>query len=1339
VNASPKKARWLQAKRLCLLGGIVLALAVGSIFWYISTDSFRAMLSRRLVVQLERITGGKAEIGAVEIALLQMRVELHDLTIHGLERPDEAPYFHAELLGADLKVTSFLHADFGFRSVVIDHPTLHLEIYPDGTTNQPSPKMEAESEGISQLQELFSVSINRLDVRHGTLLFGYEKVPLDFSIGDFAADTSYSLLHRRYDANVLLGKAETKFADYQPVAWTAELHFSIEHNFIDLKSLRGTANGARIELSGKLRDFRQPKVVGKYTANLDLFRLATIARRSDLRGGSLQLAGQGTWAGQAFASSGTISTDNLAWRGANFNLRHAKMSSKFSVDNQRLTLSELQAKLFNGSAAGSVEVSNWLGTPINPKTHQKSDPEGTARFQIAGLSLSDIADAATTPHRPFNRIALAGVVSGNVQARWKGSPAHANTQISLNVSPPTQVPPNRLPLTATATFTYAGAREELAVDEFIAATRSTQLRASGTLAQKSSLRLTATTTNFGEIGPAVAAFGGLEKIPVVLHGRATFDGTLSGKLSSITVVGNAQANNFETVIPSISRTPEQHVHWDELRANLQLSPQALIVRNGDLRRGAAEVSFDLNLGLQQGKVTSQSPVTLRLDVHHTDLAEVMSLTGYNYPVGGNMNLHAELSGTRAQPQGEGRVTLTNANAYGMDIKQFNAQMHLNHGELQAEDINLIQADEKITGAIAYNPTSEGFRFDLTGSNIDLATIPQLTNSRVTIQGRSDFTAKGSGTLDAPTINAHVRLRDMMGNNRPLGDSTFEATTQGADLHLTGHSQLEQAQLTTDGTVHLRGDWPCDIKLHFSQVNADPLLQVYMKGSVNSHSLLDGDLRIQGPLRRPRELKVAGDFSNITLGVGDVNIHNDGAVRFNVANQLLTIDPFHFTGERTDLTGNGTIQLNGQQALNFHTRGRMNLRLIESLNHDFTSSGIVTLNLDVTGSIASPIAQGRFEIRNGSIAYIDLPSALSEINGTLAFNQDRVQIETLTARTGGGLVQFQGFATVHNRQANFDLKVHGEDVRLRYPPGISSSANLDVRWLGSTFSSNLSGDVTVTRLSMSQGFDFASYLPSGSQTSTLPQTNPLLNSIRLNVHITTMPELQMQTTMLRLSGNADLQLRGTAAKPSLLGRADVTEGTIYFNGGKYQLERGEVSFHNPSVIQPVLDMQMTTRVRDYDVTVNLNGSPPDKLRLKYQSEPPLAEADIVSLLALGRTREESAQQQGNGSFSGDASNAILSEALNATVSSRVQNLFGGSRIKIDPQGLSTETTTAHGPQVTIEQQVTNSLTLTYSTNVAQSSQQLIQMEYNISRNLSILAVRDQNGVVSFDVRIRQRKK
>lgn len=209
---------------------------------------------------------------------------------------------------------------------------------------------------------------------------------------------------------------------------------------------------------------------------------------------------------------------------------------------------------------------------------------------------------------------------------------------------------------------------------------------------------------------------------------------------------------------------------------------------------------------------------------------------------------------------------------------------------------------------------------------------------------------------------------------------------------------------------------------------------------------------------------------------------------------------------------------------------------------------------------------------------------------------------------------------------------------------------------------------------------------------------------------------------------------------LLGRADVIEGEAYFNGTKYRMERGDVTFTSPVTTTPVLDLQATTRVRDYDITLNVNGEV-DHLNITYRSEPPLPTADIIALLAFGQTEEESAQlQQSNQSaFAAGASSAILGEALNATLGNRVQRLFGVSRIKIDTQGLSNETsTTQSGPAVTIEQQVKNNLTVTYTTSVNQASQQIIQVEYNLTRNISIVALRDQNGVVSFVTKIRRRK-
>ena len=207
----------------------------------------------------------------------------------------------------------------------------------------------------------------------------------------------------------------------------------------------------------------------------------------------------------------------------------------------------------------------------------------------------------------------------------------------------------------------------------------------------------------------------------------------------------------------------------------------------------------------------------------------------------------------------------------------------------------------------------------------------------------------------------------------------------------------------------------------------------------------------------------------------------------------------------------------------------------------------------------------------------------------------------------------------------------------------------------------------------------------------------------------------------MSGDADLRLRGSVARPSVLGRADILEGDATFNGIKFRLERGDITFANPVAIEPQVNLQATTHVRNYDLDVTVTGTP-DRLNVNYRSEPPLPKSDIIALLALGRTSEESEQlqqQSGQTVFTDEATNLIINQAINSTVSSRMQKLFGVSRIKIDPQGLTTETNpTARGPQVTIEQQFANNLSLTYSTNVSQSSQQIIQGEYYINRNVSV---------------------
>ena len=90
----------------------------------------------------------------------------------------------------------------------------------------------------------------------------------------------------------------------------------------------------------------------------------------------------------------------------------------------------------------------------------------------------------------------------------------------------------------------------------------------------------------------------------------------------------------------------------------------------------------------------------------------------------------------------------------------------------------------------------------------------------------------------------------------------------------------------------------------------------------------------GPLRRPRELQFTANLDNLDADVEDVKIKNQGPIRFSVANQTWQIDQFHLVGEDTDISATGKVHLTGDRELDLRAQGRVNLKLIESLQSRF---------------------------------------------------------------------------------------------------------------------------------------------------------------------------------------------------------------------------------------------------------------------------------------------------------------------------------------------------------------------------------------------------------------------
>ena len=1214
TTPAARPRRWW--KYVLILAGVgVVALLAG--LWYTTTNSFQTYVRQRMVREIERMTGGRAEVGSFHIVPFHMQVEVRDITVHGKEAATDIPLVHADHLVAQLKVVSFLRAQFGFHSMSLEHPVVHIAIAADGTTNVPVFKAPVRPSEKSPVDPLFALSIDHLSVRNGELLWADRKIPLDFDVHDTDVQMDYSYLRGRYESRLTLGKVDTTFEDFRPFSWMTTVQFSLGTTFADIESLQWNSGRSHLEARGRISDFRNPRLDASYEARVDLREAAAIARRTELREGVAEFKGSGHFSlneGE-FASAGALTLRDLGWQDDQVVLKKASATTDYSITDEQIKLSKLEGKLLGGSVAGDAQVENWLhsvplaASKVKPgaenlpvvtaarppvKKGEKAKlpgvQTGVVHLRLRDVSAAEMAAALDVPAHPLGHFHPAGLASGTVDANWKGSPKDAEIAFGLDVNPPPHHAAGELPVTAHIQGKYRARNDELEIAQFNLTTPASRVQAAGTLSAASTVHLSVYTSNLEEWRPLVAVLGGPTNLPFRVDGNATFSGVAGGTFSSPTLAGTLVAQDFEFTLPATSRTQEQQVHWDSLAASIQFSSHDLALRGGSLHRGDTSADFDVSAVLQKGQFTESSPYTARVNLHNVDVASTAALAGVDYPVSGTADLTLQISGTRASPQVQGHIHAANSSAYGEAIEKFDADLRVTEGETALNNIQLTHQDAAVSGNAAYKPATHGFQFDLAGTNFDVSRIRQIHLDHLLVEGRADFTLKGSGTLDAPVINAAVHVRDLTLDRELSGGLELEAETKGGELRVSGHSEFPHGTLAVDGTVGMHGDYPANISARTDHLDLDALWRSYLGSQLTGHSAVAGTLTMQGPLRYPRQWTLSGNVTELALDVEYAKLRNQGPLQFTFAQQTVHIESAHLVGEGTDVTGQGSIGFAGPRELELSADGQMDLKLLGGIDPNIAASGVMSVHMTLGGTMSEPLAQGSIQIKNAAANYAGLPSGLSEMNGSLTFTRDRIHIEQLTARTGGGTLDLKGDATNYNRQLNFNLTAVGKEVRLRYPPGVSSTATAELHWIGNRSTSTVSGDILVTKLAVTPGFDFGSYLEKSRQAAAITPANSPLYNVKLDVAVRTAPELQMKTAVARLSGDANLRLRGSLARPSVLGRADILEGDATFNGIKFRLERGDITFANPVAIEPQVNLQATTHVRNYDLDITVTGTP-----------------------------------------------------------------------------------------------------------------------------------------------------
>ncbi len=1382
------------------IAAVFLAILAVSLYFVASSAAFENAVRRRLITQLEDLTGGRAEIASFHWRLLHFEAEADGVVIHGLEDPDEAPYAKIDRLRVVLSLRNLFSPSVRLRSLEIDRPNLHFIVYPNGSTNQPHPH-QLQAAPNSPIENLFDLHAGRITVEQGNVhydcrnaSFDYQNrnAPLDFSANDVSLVMRYvrATLSTPASYHLELGVTDLNLArtvprSPLPVHGTLQATLDLEQAQVFLRSLRITAErrgspSHSLEVTGDLEDFMHPRWHAHVQGDLDMRLLDPITGFGDAPEGLARL--NLTAAGQQdkFQIDGGVHIDGGSYIGGGITATGFTVDTHVHADARQLLVTGIVARLRQGGQVeGTLALEPWL--PSDPSAYPQRTPHATVKFSsdrntlvpapvlmipVNGKVTANFKDVALdtvldmVSPAPYRRLGLDARLNGPAVAAWTrgdGNSVSVNAQFSL--SPSRQTPAGEVPTTGAIDATYAQRNGSIALRKLEIHLPQSDLEAHGLLgahppASSSALTVDFHSHNLAELDTALRSLGlkrngktGVAALPVSLAGQADFHGTWSGSLVRPHIAGTMQAAQLAFEWPPAaggSGTP-QFLRFDTVSASGMYSPSQIAIQHAQLQRGNMRIALNGTVDASPGASPGHEPVfdanaVLHAHVEATDLelADVQPLISAagspSLPLTGTFNASVTADGPLHALTASGSAQMERGSLYGEPVSALRIQAALAGQVLKLTSATFNVAGGNISGSGTYDFNAERFQLNTRAENVDIARVDFVRSHNFDATGKVAFSVTGSGTLKDPRLEGHATLSGLTFGGQLFGTLEATAHSTGPLLEYSATTQLEQAGLTLHGQTTLRDDYATHAQLEFSRFNLGTLLRMAHEPGFNGESALAGTVSVDGPLAHLEQLRGEAQLRELAFTISGVQLEGAGGLHATLAGGHIHLDPLHVTGENTDLHLQGDLSLQGARQLDLAASGSVDMKVAESLDSDLTASGLTTFQVEAHGPLQHPELQGRIDFQNGALSLEDLPNGLSQLHGTLEFNQNRLEVKNLTAMSGGGLLTVSGsLAYQHGIYA--DLSVTGKQVHIRYPEGVSSLADATFHLQGQQSNLFLSGNVLITRFSVSPDLDLAALaLQASTSVQAIAPPDSPSNHVRLDVHIVSSPQLSFQNAFAKLAGDVDLSLRGTLASPSLLGRVSVTEGSALIAGTRYDLERGAISFTNPVRIEPIIDLDASAHVEDYDISLGLHGSP-QKLSVSYRSDPPLPEADVLSLLALGHTASQQrlyTQQQEQ--TVANPTDALLGGALNATVSSRVQKLFGAGSVKVDPNYLGAFGNSTS--RITMQEQFGRSVTLTYATDVNTTSQQLLQAEVAINRHVSVVVARDESGVFSMVIKFRR---
>lgn len=1264
--------------------------------------------SRGLVAEaLSSFFQRPATVGAVQFHFFPFEIEVREIRVGGAA-PEAPPFLEIPRLLAVPLIRPLWERRARFTRMQIYGLKLRINAYREGGDDIPKVK----SGGGPGTE----VRIGRLTIQDGEVLVNHQRVPLDLDLPGLKG----RLLGRRAGAlggEIAFGPGPIRIGSNPPLPIAAELAVLLEGRFLTVE--RGWLRAEKIDLAvtGKIEIQSHP--LGRFDlrgpADLEVLDRHLMHTGFGLKGDA-HYDGELTVEGSRLRLQGRFTGTKGEFDGVPV----PTFSSQIAWNERGVRLSGLELTALGGSGSLDLDIPPGAGSTVHLTAMLREvDSEGLVRA-VFDLGESGVGGAATGP----------------LDLRWpKGRTRHLTGTLGVDL---TAKADGRTPLWGR--FDWRAEDGLQTVEAADLRTPTTQLRLRGKVQEDRRVDLMvdgesrdlAAADDLGRrlrraLGTAEAQLAGVS-------GAGGFRGHWGGTLDVPVYEGRFAGQEVGYLGVSWGRA-----EWAGVMTPTEIRSHSLV-----LRRPGGELWLDGRL--ETGFLGDQDGVDVQVRIKGWPAEDFVKALAWNLDLRGLVSGEAEVRGRRSAPQGAVHVSGQEGRYYGIPYADLEVRSTL-RGSLA--EVKLGRA--RVGGgevSFAGTATDEGV-YDGSAEikDVDLGAVLPAPSPGVAWGGKVSGALVTQGALERPRIEGHLSSPRLFLGDEGLGAFSVALSGRGdGNLAVTAACRSPRVDLALSGTVRADPPYRAALELKVGSTSLDPFLRLLAPQLPGSVGLLtSGEARLDGPLQSPRQLTVTGEVRELELLLPSYPIRNPAPLRFALSGGRLELKDAQLAGEGTDLTLGGRVSLlEATGPLDLTVRGSADLRSLGFLSPNLRGRGSARVSVTVAGTREAPKVDGRLDVEGGALRMRGFPHGIEDLKGSLRFTESAAEFAGVTGSLAGGATELEGQAAYSaGHLQSFDIKASGRGVALRYPEGLRSLVDAELRLSGDGARQWLTGRVDVRDAVWTRRYDLASELLAQSKPG--EETASLAGGLRYDVKLVAPGTVKIDNNLANLQARAEVTLQGNSDAPVIVGRAEIERGRLYFQGNTYTIKRGTLDFADPRKTDPLFDIEAETRIKSYRVNLKIAGTL-ERVYPTLTADPYLSQVQILALLA--GADEGTLASYETGPQRGDQTRLAAAGAATLAAGKLFEEVglekgaarLGLSRFSIDPSLVRGSTANLGNinptARLTVGKRVTEDINVLYSIDLRGTEEKLFSVEYTLKQGFSLQVTRADPGGFGFDVSFRR---